>query len=55
MIGAIKNQREIFKKKEVLVRIEGVARLKKAGFAREVPIKYEGLQNIEKLRSLVSR
>jgi LEA14-like dessication related protein len=55
MIGAIKNQREIYKKKEVMVRIEGVARLKKAGFSRDVPIKYEGVQNIEKLRSLVSR
>jgi LEA14-like dessication related protein len=55
MIGAIKNQREIYKKKEVLVRIEGIARLKKAGFTREIPIKYEGMQNIEKLRSLVSK
>jgi LEA14-like dessication related protein len=54
MIGAIKNQREIYKKKEVLVRIEGVARLKKAGFSREIPIRYEGMQNIEKLRSLVA-
>ena len=55
MIGAIKNQREIYKKKEVLVRLDGVARLKKSGFSKEVPIKYESMQNIEKLRSLVSR
>jgi LEA14-like dessication related protein len=55
MIGAIKNQRGIYKKKEVLVRIEGIARLKKAGFTRDIPIKYEGMQNIEKLRSLVSK
>lgn len=55
MIGAIKNQREILKKKEVLVRIDGMATLKKAGFSREVPIKYESMQNIEKFRSLVSR
>jgi LEA14-like dessication related protein len=55
MIGAIKNQRELFKKKEVLVRIDGIARVSKAGFSRDVPIKYESMQNIEKLRSLVSR
>lgn len=54
MIGAIKNQREIYKKKEVIVRIDGIARLKKAGFNKEVPIKYESIQNIEKLRSLVA-
>jgi LEA14-like dessication related protein len=54
MIGAIKNQRELLKKKEVLVRIDGIARVKKAGFTRDVPIKYEALQNIEKLRSLVA-
>jgi LEA14-like dessication related protein len=54
MIGAVKNQRELLKKKEVLVKIDGIARLKKAGFSREVPIKYEAMQNIEKLRSLVS-
>jgi hypothetical protein len=54
MIGAIKNQRELLKKKEVLVRIDGIARVKKAGFSRDVPIKYEAMQNIEKLRSLVA-
>lgn len=54
MIGAIKNQREILNKKEVLVRIEGVARVKKAGFSKELPIRYESMQNIEKFRSLVT-
>jgi len=53
MIGAIKNQREIYKKKEVLVRIDGMARLTKAGFSRDLPIKYEGMQNIERFRSLI--
>lgn len=53
MIGAIKNQRELLKKKEVLVRIEGMARVKKSGFSRDVPIKYESMQNIERFRSLV--
>jgi LEA14-like dessication related protein len=53
MIGAIKNQRDLFQKKEALVRIEGVARVKRSGFSKEVPIKYESMQNIEKFRSLV--
>ena len=55
MIGAFKNQRELIKKKEVLLRIDGLARIKKAGFSRDVPIKYESMQNIEKLRSLVAK
>ncbi|MEO8403499.1 MAG: LEA type 2 family protein [Chitinophagaceae bacterium] len=55
MIGAIKNQRELLKKKEVLIRIDGFAQLKKAGFSREVPIHYESMQNIERFRSLVSK
>lgn len=54
MIGAIKNQREIFRKKEVMVKIDGHARVKKAGFAKDVPIHFEGMQNIERFRSLVS-
>lgn len=53
MIGAIKNQREIFKKKEVLVRIDGIAKLTKSGFSRELPIKYESMQNVERFRSLI--
>lgn len=55
MIGIIKNQRDLWKKKEALVRIEGNARVQKAGLSVYVPIKYEGIQNIERLRSLVSR
>jgi len=55
MIGAIKNQKDILKKKEVLVRIEGLARVKKAGLTRDLPIKFEAMQNIERFRSLVSR
>jgi len=54
MISAIKNQRDLLKKKEALVRIEGTATVKKAGFSRELPIKYESMQNIEKFRTLVS-
>jgi LEA14-like dessication related protein len=55
MIGAIKNQREILKKKEVLVRIDGIARVKKAGVSRDLPIKFEAMQNIERFRSLIER
>ena len=55
MIGALKNQQEILKKKEVLVRVEGTARVKKAGLSRDIPLKYEGMQNIERFRTLISR
>lgn len=54
-IGAIKNQNEIYKKKEVMIRIDGVARLTKSGFSKEIPIKYEKMESVDKLRSLVSR
>ena len=54
MIGAIKNQKDLFKKKEALIRIDGYAKVRKAGFNREIPIKFESLENIEKFRSLVS-
>ncbi|HUR65120.1 MAG TPA: LEA type 2 family protein [Chitinophagaceae bacterium] len=53
-IGAL-GQREILKKKEVLVKIDGMARLTKTGFSKEIPIKYEKMENVDKLRSLVSR
>ena len=55
MIGAIKNQRDLLKKKEALIRIDGIARIKKAGFTRDIAIKHESMQNIERLRTLVSR
>ncbi len=54
-ISAIKNQKDIYKRSEILVRIEGMARLTKAGFSKEIPIKYEKMESIDKLRSLVSR
>ena len=55
MIGALKNHRDLYKKKEALVRIDGVARVKKSGFSKDVPIKYESMQNLDKFRSLVAR
>lgn len=55
MIGAVKNQRELFKKKEALIRIEGSARVKKAGISRDVPLRYENLENIERLRTIISK
>lgn len=54
MIGALKNQRDILKKKEAMVRVEGIARVKKAGITREIPIHFEGMQNLEKLRTLIA-
>jgi len=53
-ISAIKNHREIWKKKEALIRIQGFATVKKAGFNKEIPIKYEGIQDIERLRAIVA-
>ena len=53
-ISAVKNHREIFKKKQAVIRIEGFATLKKAGFNKEIPIKYEGIQDMERLRAIVS-
>lgn len=54
-VSAIKNHREIWKQKQAMIRIEGFATVRKAGFNKEIPIKYEGIQDIERLRSLVSR
>ena len=54
-IGAIKNQKDIYKKKEALVRVEGMVRVKKSGFSKDIPIKYENMQNIERFRTLVSK
>ena len=51
-ISAIKNHRDIWKKKEAMIRIEGFATLRKAGFNKEIPISYEGIQNIERLRAI---
>ncbi|HEX7844809.1 MAG TPA: LEA type 2 family protein [Chitinophagaceae bacterium] len=54
-ISAIKNQNDIYKKKEVKIRIEGTARLTKTGFSKEIPIKYEKMESVDKLRSIISR
>lgn len=55
MIGAVKNHRDIYKKKEAMIRIEGMARVKKSGISRDVPIRYQSMQNLEKFRGLVSK
>jgi LEA14-like dessication related protein len=54
MIGVVKNHRDLLNKKEALFRIDGFARVKRSGFSREVPIKYERVENIEKFRSLIA-
>jgi len=53
--SVISNQRDIWKKKEALIRIDGIAIIKKAGISKEVPIKYEGMQNIDKLRAIITK
>ena len=55
MLGAVMNHREIYKKKEAKIRIEGLARVTRAGFTKEVPIKYEQVQNVEKFRTLIGQ
>lgn len=55
MIGVLKNQKDLYKKKEALIRIDGYARVKKTGFSKEIPIKFESMENIEKFRGLISK
>ena len=53
MIGAVKNHRDIFQKKEARIRIDGTARVSKVGFSKQIPISYESVENIERFRALV--
>ena len=55
MIGVIKNHRDLLKKKEALIRIDGMARITKAGFSKEIPIRFENMENIERFRSLIAK
>ena len=52
-ISALFNHKDLWNKKEAMIKIDGLARVKKAGFTKEVPIKYEGMQSIEKLKELI--
>lgn len=54
-LNAFTNHNDIWNKKEANIRIEGLARVKKSGVTAEVPIKYEGKQNIEKLKAIFSK
>jgi len=54
MISAIKNQQELLKKKEALIRVQGTAMVKKAGFSKEIPISYEHMESIDRIRALVT-
>jgi len=54
-LSVIKHQAEIIKKKEVMIRVDGIAKLSKTGVSREIPIRYEKMESVEKLRSLVTR
>jgi len=48
------NRQEILEKKEVMIRVKGMARVSKTGFSKEVPILYEKKQSVDKLKNLVS-
>jgi LEA14-like dessication related protein len=54
MISAIKNQKDLYKKKEALIRVQGTAMVTKSGFSKEIPISYERIENIERFRTLVT-
>ena len=54
MISAIKNQQELLKKKEALIRVQGTAMVRKAGFSKEIPISYEHIESIDRIRALVT-
>ena len=54
-ISTIMNQNDIYKRKDVKIRIDGVARLTKTGFSKEIPIKYEKMESVDKLRSILIR
>ena len=54
-VSVIKNQNDIYNRKEILLRIEGTATLTKSGFSKELPFKYEKTESVDKLRSIVSR
>lgn len=54
-VSIIKNQSDIYNRKEILLRIEGMAVLSKGGFSKELPFKYEKTESVDKLRSIVSR
>jgi LEA14-like dessication related protein len=55
ILDIIKNQRDLWKKKDPLIKIEGMAKVLKAGVAFNVPINYEGNQNIEQLIAFLSK
>lgn len=54
-ISALVNQHDIYKRKEVKIRIDGMASITKAGFTKEIPIRFEKMENVDRLRGIVSR
>jgi LEA14-like dessication related protein len=54
-VSIIKNQSDIYNRKEILLRLEGMATLTKSGLSKELPFKYERTESVDKLRGIVSR
>jgi LEA14-like dessication related protein len=54
MINLLKNHRDLLQKKEALLTIQGTAVVKKAGFSRNVPIKFERMESIDSLKAIIS-
>ncbi|HPG10109.1 MAG TPA: LEA type 2 family protein [Chitinophagaceae bacterium] len=54
-ISILKHQKEILKKKEVMIRVNGLARITKTGFVKEVPIKYEKMESVDRLKNIATQ
>lgn len=54
-VSLLRDQNEIYKKKEVLIRVDGTARFNKSGIGKEMPIRYERMESVDKLRTIFSR
>jgi hypothetical protein len=54
MINLLKNHRDLLQKKEALLTIQGTAEIRKAGFSRNVPIKFERMESMDSLKAIIS-
>ncbi len=54
MISLLKNHRDLLQKKEALLTIQGTAVVKKAGFSRNVPIKFERMESVDSIKAMIS-
>ena len=53
-VSIIKNQNDIYNRKEIIIRIEGTAVLSRTGISKELPFKYELTERMEDLKKLIA-